>query len=286
MLKQAKELLSLKAFKPCRMDIKVPLKKRVGREKIMGISVYDDMLTLGKIEFGHTIEVPIVTTVSFKDFSEKEALIRSFSRKHKLKSAVLMTSPGLEVIRIKKAFPNQWERLYVVKHGMKDILGEFYNVQKSYACVSDLRCEESLVFSYNTQKIEAEIEAIESSGLEVLRVTCGIQAVLDHISLSEDSLLSMGGHVLLISGGAIFLVSVEENRFKHFEFKEGISLADLNSTIAAMLAGLDLNKNKLFYLNASSWDIEAFLNTHSLTMNSSSFFEECKKGAFKIACHG
>lgn len=293
MLQQAKDLLSFKAFKPSKLDIKIPLGERfLGEGPIMGISISNDFLTLAEIEYTLNSAITVRNAKSFSVSTEEERIntITSFAKGNELFYTVLLNSSGIRVSKLDKALSKKGvDRLYDVKHGIseiQEILGEQVEEGRGYAYVSNPKFDETLVFSYDQAIVDYNVNLVNSLGLEVVRAGCSIYAILDYL-LNDDPEFLIPDRILFIySNDSLIIGSICESKFQQIGFRSNIVTKDLQGHISRMIERFDYKHSQLSYVNCSTWDIEIYFKLHYPDLKIQPIFQDSFMGIFEAACHG
>ncbi|OAI50235.1 hypothetical protein AYO37_01315 [Opitutia bacterium SCGC AG-212-L18] len=120
MFKQAKDLLSFKAFKPSKSDVKVQLRERFFKSgSIMGISISKHCLTCAEIQFASPAGAEISkvkifpVTINCEEDKQEEtelkaeeesvSIITAFAKENGLSHALLLNSPEIQIQKVNRA---------------------------------------------------------------------------------------------------------------------------------------------------------------------------------------
>lgn len=300
MFKEAKDLLLLKAFRPGKSDVKIRLAERFcGQDSIMGVSMSKDSVTCAEIRFTgkspSEVVVSKVKTFSTADTEKGEEAqrfdtITSFAQENGLSYALLLNSPEIQILKMVVSSDKVGlDRLYHVKQGIDGIFGDPLEEGRAYAYVSNVRTNETLVFSYNQEKVDETANFLVNAGLEVVRTTCSIYVLIDHLinDRSELSVRIEQNPILLIySNDCLFVASIHEGRFEQMGFRASISIKDISAHLPRMIERFEYNHEQVLYLNCSNWDIEAYFEFNYPGLKMISMFSESFEGMFQVASYG
>lgn len=288
MFKQLKDLLSFKAFMPSKLDIKVQLNERFrAGEALMGILMSKDFLTFAEIQCSSSaVNVKNVTSCTISTNEERINSISSFAKGNELSSAVLLSSPGMQVLKLDQSLPKKGvDRLYDVKHTMSTILsGE--EEGRVYAYVSRPKFEETLIFSYDEVLINFYVNLINNAGLEVARTSCSIYAILDYLFNENEVFLNEEKILLIYSSDALIVGSISEGRLQQIGFRTSVDIKDLQCNISRMIERFDAKHHQIAYINCSEWNAKAYFDQNYPFLKSISIFQDSNIGVFQSACYG
>lgn len=290
MLKQAKELLSLQAFKSSKWDVKVPLLKRFHSSgPIIGISISHEGLTCAEIQYQKDSEIIVIKVKHYSSNSEEEMLkaIASFAKGNGLSYAILLASPDMQIMKLEKSLPQKGiNRLYDVKHRMDEILEEPEEEGRAYAFVCNPQFAETLVFSYDQVKIDYTANLVNHAGLEVVRVSCGIYSILDYLLNEKSEFLTREQILVINSNDSLIVASIYEGRFQQLGFRHGVEKKELECHILGMINRFEYPHTEISYVNCSDWDMHEFCNQHYPNLKTRSIFEDSFKGLFQAVSYG
>ena len=288
MLKQTLELLSFKAFRPDRSDVRVSLSVRVGQESVMGVLMSSRYVVCARIEFKAN-EIVIGDCESFVlgNESDKVRTLSTFAKERGLSSLVLLGSPDFQAIRSEKAVAhNKVDSLDYNESKLNTILGEPREEGRGYTYLSNPRASESLIFSYKQEKVDVLVNIAKKAELEVLRTTCGIYATLDHLMHERPEILSKDQLLLLYASGTVFVASIVDHQFCNIGFRSKVYFKELDQIVPRMIERFGKEHDQVTYVNCSDWDLHEFFLSNYSQMKIVPAFEDCRKGVFLAACHG
>lgn len=308
MLKQAKDLLSFKAFKPSKRDVKVPLMERFYKEgPIMGVSLSKHCLTCAEIEFTNQSEISVSKVKTFPiNCEEQEAISASestttpsraeedkieamtlFARENNLSHVVLLHSPEIQIVKLETASNKIGvDRLYDAKHTISETLGEEPEEGRAYAYVGNPKFDETLIFSYDQAKIEYTVNLLISAGLEVVRAVCSIYGIIDYLVNDRPEFLSHNQILLIYNSDCLVIASICENRFQQIGFRARIAEDEIASCIPRMIERFECEHNQVSYVNCSNWDTQTYFSQNYPSLKMVPVFPDSLKGMFQAASYG
>ena len=288
MLKQTLELLSLRAFRPDRSDVKVPLTERVGKEAVMGVLMSSRYVICARIEFNaNGVAVSDFQNYVLSNESDKVRTLSAFAKERGLSSVVLLGSPDFQAIRLDKAIGCVGEHKVDHNEGkLSTILGEPREEGRAYAHLSNPRASESLLFSYKQEKVDFLVDVAQKAGLEVLRATCGIYGILGYLLNEKAEVLNEDQILLIYASGSVFIASIVNHQFQNIGFRTKVYFKDLDQLVPKMIERFNEEHHQITYVNCSDWDLHEFFVAHCPNMTVIPAFENCKEGVFLSACQG
>ncbi len=293
MLQQAKDLLSFKAFKPSKHDVKVPLVERfLGEGPLMGISISKDCLSLAEIEYTHNSAI-VVKNVKSCTFSTEEEMINaiiSFAKGNELFYTILLNSPGIQVIKLDKDLSKKGiDRICDAKHEISQIqemIKEQVEEGRAYAYASNRTFPETLIFSYDQTIVDYNVNLVNSLGLEVVRTGCGIYGILNYLFNENSEFFHQDKILFIYSNDSLIIGSIGESKFQQVGFRSNIVAKDLQCHISRMIERFDHKHSQLSYINCSHWPIEMYFTKHYPGLKISPIFQDSFIGTFESVCHG
>lgn len=290
MIQQAKDLLSFKAFKPSKQDIKVPLYERFNKEEtFMGVLLSNNLLTLAEIQYKSACEVSVSNIKNFSVNSNEDIVkyVASYSKGNKLSHVLLLSSPGIQVLKFDYGLPkNGIDRLYDVKLLMSDVLSEPVEEGRTYAYTSKIQSSESLVFSYDETALNAYTNLINDAGLEVVRTSCGIYTTFDYLFDVHIKFFEVQQILFILCGDALIMGSIVEGKLRQLSFRNNLDNKDFQSHIQRMSERFECDHEQILYLNCSDWDFEMHFNRNYPNLKRVPIFESSYVGVFQSACYG
>lgn len=296
MFKQAKDLLSFRAFKPSKLDIKVPLAERFCKGgPLMGVSMSRNSLTCAEIEFKYGTEASVskIKTLSInwngQETSANEEQIKAitaFARENGLFHVVLLNSPDMQIVKLDGSIKTNADSLYNESYSMAKILEEQSEEGRVHVYVSNPKFDETLIFSYKQFKIDNSAFLINGAGLEVVRAGCSIYAVTNYLMNVRPEFLSNDQILLIYSGDSLIIASVCENRFQQISFRANIEKQDVEVHISKMIERFDHKHSQASYINGSDWDVQNYFSLNYPSLKVDPVFENSFEGIFQAACHG
>lgn len=290
MIQQAKDLLSFKAFKPSKQDIKVPLYERFNKaEPFMGVLLSNNLLTLSEIQYKSAYEVSVSHIKNFSVNSNEDIVkyVATYSKGNKLSHVLLLSSPGIQVLKFDYGLPKKGiNRLYDVKHLMGDVLSEPIEEGRTYAYTSRNQSSESLVFSYDEIALNAYSSLINDAGLEIVRASCGIYTTFDYLFNENTKFFEIQQILFILCGNALIMGSIVEGRLQQLSFRNNLDNKDFQCHIQRMIERFEFNHDQISYLNCSDWDFEMHFNRIYPNLKRVPIFESSYEGVFQSACYG
>ncbi|OAI50699.1 hypothetical protein AYO37_00850 [Opitutia bacterium SCGC AG-212-L18] len=305
MFKQAKDLLSFKAFKPSKLDVKVQLRERFFKSgPIMGISISKHCLTCAEIQFASPAGAEISkikvfpVTINCEEDKQEEtelkaeeesvSIITAFAKEHGLSHALLLNSPEIQIQKVNRASRKIGvDRLYDTKYAMDIMFAGPVEEGRAYAYVGNSIADETLIFSYHQEKVDAAANLLAAAGLELVRVTCSIYAIIDYLLQDYQSgFLSQNQILLIYSSDCLFVALIWESSFQQIGFRANIEAPDMPSHISRIIERFECEPRQVSYVNCSNWDIQTYFSRHYPRLKLAPIFLDSFSGAFQAASYG
>ena len=124
------------------------------------------------------------------------------------------------------------------------------------------------------------------AGLEVVRASCSIYAMLDYLINEDTEFLTYSQIVLIYSNDSLIIGSICDGKFQQIGFRSNIDAEDSKCHILRMIERFDYKHSQISYINCSDWDIEMYFKQHYSDLKIEPIFQDSFSGILQLVCYG